>query len=471
MGNSQQGPKKEQEGRLPLFDFVTTMNVTTMDVPTLNVLLLHHKGLLDQILQYSMVVFLEDSERLNLAATCKPMRRIVEGYCRSAIDKILEEHRVDDSFEQRLLPKSFASGNFPFLSRRTYPFRNRLHATKRTYLYKLDMSPVEGKCITAAMAVSKDGNVLAVAPHFGGPPPPIYIWNLQTKTCLRTDIPAWDVHFEIYEEVFCMGTTHIVIQTQRRIFVWLTSTGELLHTYAHSGYIMASVQRDETSILFNDGVGLFSFNMHTGLAEPIMRSSSYIASCRFLLAVCNDHWLVASNWKPRKRTFQELRVFDIRDGCREVSSYPGCFNGVDAALHLPNTVCVKNATNNEFQFLMLTESGQLCRMLLHPVRISTSDDKCDRFRGADGRQIFMDEVATGEFRGSLVVHSILDGEAKRRLIFPAGYECPFGQYPRDVFRSKGKEVFVRMKKSHDPLRRAAVVPELIVAAYLTNDNI
>ena len=122
MGNSQQGPKKEQEGRLPLFDFVTTMNVTTMDVPTLNVLLLHHKGLLDQILQYSMVVFLEDSERLNLAATCKPMRRIVEGYCRSAIDKILEEHRVDDSFEQRLLPKSFASGNFPFLSSGHIPF-------------------------------------------------------------------------------------------------------------------------------------------------------------------------------------------------------------------------------------------------------------------------------------------------------------------------------------------------------------
>lgn len=107
----------------------------------------------------SFLGYLEHSDRLALAETCKSAVAAVEAYSFSALEKHIKDHVVDDSFETRVkdsfLEKTTASG-------KTAPSRCLLHAARRTYLCTLEIledniNGYETDCIYCETDISKDG--------------------------------------------------------------------------------------------------------------------------------------------------------------------------------------------------------------------------------------------------------------------------------------------------------------------------
>jgi hypothetical protein len=238
----------------------------------------------------------------------------------------------------------------------------------------------------------------------------------------------------------------------------------LLHTYSQSTYIDTVGKVDARTVVFLDYRSnqdshskLRSFDILTGSTQLLTQlTTSY--PC-IILAVCNSRWIILDE-------NTKLRVLDMKNTCREVSSLPrGHYISHDDC---QNTFYCDN--DFELEILKLSsDSGQLSRE--SPIEIVANERL---YHGRLGTRLFFEKnryahlYRRGDDDGEdndtnkpmVDVVAIRDGTVKRSLKLPANHVCNLFEV-----QSNGSELFVGV----EPLgRNAAGLPGSTVAAYLAN---
>jgi len=260
-----------------------------------------------------MLAYLEHPDRLALAAVCKTTKSAVEDYSRTALARIMKEHVVDDSFEERLTVM-FASAA---TKKREVPQRCLLHAAHGTYLCTLKLSPAERRRGRVCLAISKDNSRLVAARSKTVGPRELLelnIWELADKKLQQTIeitaviTPAW-----IPERVrHVIWMENVVVVTNWRLLVFATDNEEtLLHDCRHlDDPIWSAAQKDEATIIFFDfHQNFYSFDVTTGVKRFIVRHTESGSLHNFALhSVVHKRWLVATN-----RDTDALVIMDLQN--------------------------------------------------------------------------------------------------------------------------------------------------------------
>ncbi|CAB9523468.1 expressed unknown protein [Seminavis robusta] len=172
----------------------------------------------------TVMAYLEQRDRLSLSTTCKAMLAAVEAYSQEALEQLMKEHTVDESFEVRI--------NQRFVDKtpvdKTPPFRCLIDAVHSTYLCILKMLPSD-KHIRGDIALSNDGSrlcVVAVKPRPSREEPQplkIYEWDLATKKLLRAlKIDTLDDEYDVQGLCFFKENDCIVVCTEQSVLVLST---------------------------------------------------------------------------------------------------------------------------------------------------------------------------------------------------------------------------------------------------------
>ena len=108
-----------------------------------------------------VVSFLNHQERLRLAATCLNALQAVEAICQRKLKKIFESHKVDDSFEDRIVNFD-GQGRSKTSNFRPRSHRFRLWAAMNVYLYKIEPCKQPENNVSMRLSESSQCSILAV---------------------------------------------------------------------------------------------------------------------------------------------------------------------------------------------------------------------------------------------------------------------------------------------------------------------
>ena len=266
------------------------------------------QDLADEELQ-NVVKFLDHPKRLALSATCKALQGAVERFSQTAMNKIMRDHVIDDSFEERLY------NYFSLPSDRVIPQRCRLHAAHGVSLCTLDMFPkVEG--LKTEMAISHDNSHLALAGNHlynrGAriSSVTLYIWRLSDKTLQQMIELAYEDHLcEDIDALFWMEEK-IVVCTLYLIVVVSSTSGKILEQILVSG-IYNPVQQDNRTFVFrgrywNDWA---LYSVDTSASDELNRI--IVNEPGGMFGVCYGRYLLMDR-------DGYLAVLDLQNQCSEV---------------------------------------------------------------------------------------------------------------------------------------------------------
>lgn len=326
--------------------------------------------------------YLKHPDRLVLATTCKAINTAVEDYCRLAIAKIMKDHVVDDSFEERLVEYFAAKVGD---TKRGHPGqqvnipqRCRLYSAHGVHLCALKMpSGDQGIHCGLEMAISKDNSILAVAElvekKHAGIRVHLHLWQLSNKTLLRT------VEYARIEREYFLRRVYwiegrVVICTSERLLVISSNTGETIHECRHR-YILTSAQKDETTLIFSDEASVFSFDIISGMKQSIAQGHFQICG------VYQNRWLVAHHQRTRLDQRTRLATFDLQKECSKVYKIrDGNRFWTMLGQHKSNVIYAMGESS--LTVFEVDEKGQLSRTHNHPINPSVPSGSNCRMVGS-----------------------------------------------------------------------------------------
>lgn len=421
-----------------------------------------------------MIGFLKHSERLNLSMTCKSMCRRVETYSSMALTRILENHDVDDTFEERIRDRTKipqAIGN-----QQSLPFRYLLHTATRTHLYRLEI--MRGKASRNAFVFKTGNRLLTNASHglyewIGSVVTSfrVHFWDLDNKRCLRIDeIPA------LFGEKRLQGVfgtqQYIVVCTDKRIVTSLTEDGRVIHAYRHETGIESVLQQNEFTVLFMDTEQkLYSYDIPAGIVRFVVQ---YILEPNEVLfgTFHNENFLVVAT-RPLQRA-RQLRVLDLNHGFRDLSHFLTVADFPCEMRQSPdnsNTIYISQVVGDLrlFQVLLLDELGHFTVVSNH--QIQSSPDESLVYVGYYQRYVVAEKmgetIAPYQRRSTRVaqIHSPRDWDLERTILCPINHNL--ARVKNCFTSSTSKELFFWLL--HDDPRHGRNDANWSLAAYLNEE--
>jgi WD40 repeat protein len=253
------------------------------------------EALRDNILRFLPV---HSPDHLSLARTCRQLLQDVEAFSNNELDRITQEHDVDDDWIYRTGMQAVVRGQH--VPRWYIPSsvsqRRMLRSAYRTHIYSLGTDPSERWTGVLDLAMHPDGKRMLSGGHGDeGDSTSVRLWDVQAKRCIRSFVG----HSTDADAVsFCAGSAITQAWKDSNLRIWDLSNGTCRHSIeVEVGVGTHASSNDEVFApnIGDEGGGVIdAINIHTGV---VIHSSLRLAWCTENMAVdlyiCGNFLLAA----------------------------------------------------------------------------------------------------------------------------------------------------------------------------------